>query len=36
MSDPQMVEAFTAISTSPWPGAGTATLRISTVLFPGR
>ena len=22
--------------TSPWPGAGTATVRISTLLFPGK
>jgi hypothetical protein len=31
-----MVEAFTRNRTSPWPGAGTGTLRISTVEFPGR
>jgi hypothetical protein len=31
-----MVEAFTRNKTSPWPGIGTATVRISTVEFPGR
>jgi hypothetical protein len=36
MSEPQMVEAFTRIKTSPCPGLGTGTVRISTVLFPGR
>jgi hypothetical protein len=36
MSEPQMVEAFTRNKTSPWSGAGTGTVRISTVEFPGR
>src|ERR1035437_3465886 len=36
MSEPQMVEAFMRSSTSPWPGAGTATSFSSTVLLPGR
>jgi hypothetical protein len=31
-----MVEAFTRIRTSPCPGDGTGTVRISTVLFPGK
>src|ERR1035438_9633892 len=36
MSEPQMVDAFMRSSTSPWPGAGTATSCNSTVLLPGR
>jgi hypothetical protein len=36
MSDPQIVDALTAMSTSPWPGSGTGTVLVSTVLFPGR
>src|SRR5579872_6325716 len=36
MSEPQIVEALTAMSTSPCPGSGTGTILISTVLFPGR
>src|ERR1035441_944843 len=36
ISEPQMVEAFTRKSTSPCPGAGTGTVRISTVELPGR
>src|ERR1019366_9588570 len=36
MSEPQMVDAFMRSSTSPWPGAGTATSFSSTVLLPGR
>ena len=31
-----MVEAFIRSRTSPWPGAGTGTVRISTVELPGR
>src|SRR5208337_5204313 len=36
ISEPQMVEAFTRIKISPWVGAGTGTVRISTVLLPGK
>src|ERR1700729_2872263 len=36
MSEPQIVEALTAIRTSPCPGSGTGTFLSSTVLFPGR
>jgi hypothetical protein len=36
MSDPQMVEAFTRSRTSPCPGVGTGTVRISTVELPGK
>src|ERR1017187_1018233 len=36
ISEPQMVEALTWMSASPWPGTGTGTSRISTVLLPGR
>jgi hypothetical protein len=36
ISEPQIVEAFTRSSTSPCPGTGTGTVRISTVLLPGR
>src|SRR5213082_645796 len=36
ISEPQIVEALTSISTSPWRGTGTGTLRNSTVLLPGR
>ena len=36
MSDPQIVDAFIRIRTSPWPGTGTDTRRKSTVLSPGR
>jgi hypothetical protein len=36
ISEPQMVEAFTRIKTSPWPELGTGTARISTVLLPGK
>jgi hypothetical protein len=36
ISEPQIVEAFMRNSTSPWPGVGTGTVRISTVEFPGK
>jgi hypothetical protein len=36
MSEPQIVDAFTRIRTSPCCGDGTGTVRISTELFPGR
>jgi hypothetical protein len=36
MSEPQMVEALMRNRTSPWPGCGTGTVRISTVESPGR
>src|SRR5580658_9686340 len=36
ISEPQIVEAFTRSSTSPCRGTGTGTVRISTVLLPGR
>jgi hypothetical protein len=36
ISEPQMVEAFTRNRTSPWPGVGTGTVRISTVELPGK
>jgi hypothetical protein len=36
MSEPQIVDAFTRIRTSPCCGDGTGTVRISTELFPGK
>jgi hypothetical protein len=36
ISEPQMVEALMRSKTSPWPGTGTGTVRISTVELPGR
>jgi hypothetical protein len=36
MSEPQIVDAFTRNRTSPWPGSGTGTVRISTVESPGK
>src|ERR1039458_5485036 len=36
MSEPQIVDAFTRIRTSPCCGDGTGTVRISTELFPDR
>jgi hypothetical protein len=36
ISEPQMVEALTRNRTSPWPGVGTGTVRISTVELPGK
>jgi hypothetical protein len=36
ISEPQMVDAFTRSRTSPYAGDGTGTVRISTVLSPGK